>query len=160
MQAEIIDDYEYERRKAAASQEAVIEQLAWLMDSSIGIGGVRFGLDPIIGLIPGFGDVIGGMISTFIVLHAHRAGVPKATLMRMVANVGIDSLLGSVPFVGDLFDFAWKANSKNLELYRSSIRGQRREAQDWGFVILLLAGLGLLIALPILVAIWIAGKVF
>src|SRR3954447_13092616 len=99
--------------------DEVIERLAWLMDNSIPIGGgFRIGLDPIIGLIPGLGDLIGALVSSMIVLQAHRAGIPRSTLLRMVANVGIDAAIGTVPFVGDALDFAFKANQKNLELYR------------------------------------------
>lgn len=141
--------------------DQVIERLAWLMDNSIPLGGgYRIGLDPIIGLIPGLGDLIGTMVSAAIVLQAHRAGIPKATLMRMVANVGIDAAVGAIPFAGDLFDFAFKANSKNLQLYRESRTGVRNTSRDVAFLTLLLLGLGLAVAIPILLLIWAATAIF
>lgn len=133
----------------------VIERLAWLMDNSIPLpGGFRIGLDPILGLIPGLGDLLGTLISGAIVLQAHRAGIPRATLLRMVANVGVDAAIGAIPFAGDLFDFAFKANTKNLQLYRESRAGVNNPRRDASFVLLLLLALGLAVAIPILVIIW------
>ena len=97
------------------------------MDRSISLGGVRIGLDPLIGLVPGLGDMFSSLISTVIIVQAHRAGVPKATMIRMMVNVGVDTAVGAVPVVGDVFDFAWKANTRNLELYRRAVRGQRSQ---------------------------------
>jgi hypothetical protein len=156
---EIVDG-QFVRNQADAQTEETIEKIAWLMDRSISIGGMRIGLDPIIGLIPGVGDVFGAVISTVLIVHAHRAGVPKPTLLRMIANVGIDSAVGAIPLFGDFFDFAWKANSKNLELYRASVRGQHRARHDWTFLLLLLLGLALVIAIPIVLAIWILRALF
>ncbi|MBC7926838.1 MAG: DUF4112 domain-containing protein [Bryobacteraceae bacterium] len=127
------------------------------MDDSIPLpGGFRIGLDPILGLIPGLGDLLGTLVSAMIVLQAHRAGIARPTLVRMVANVGIDAVVGSVPFAGDLFDFAFKANSKNLKLYRESRAGVRDQRKDVLFLVLLLAGLGLAVAVPLLL---IAGMI-
>ena len=138
-----------------------IEKLSWLMDNSIPIRGkYSIGLDPIIGLIPGVGDLIGTLVSAFIVLQAHRAGVPKPTILRMLANVGIDSTVGAIPFLGDIFDFAFKANRRNLELYRASIAGAHSTKRDYGFLLLLLVGLALLIAIPVLVILWLARLTF
>jgi len=131
--------------------DQVIERLAWLMDNSIPIGGgYRIGLDPIIGLIPALGDLIGALVSSMIVLQAHRAGIPRATLLRMVANVGIDAAVGTIPFIGDAMDFAFKANSKNLELYRKSRAGLGTPQRDKLFLVFLLLALGLIVALPII----------
>jgi hypothetical protein len=150
---EIIDGRHVRNQSDARAEEA-IERIAWLMDRSIPIGGIRIGLDPLLGLLPGFGDLFGAVVSTVLIVHAHRAGVPKPTLLRMVANVGIDSAVGSIPVVGDLFDFAWKANSKNLQLYRASVRGEHHPKRDWGFLLMLLFGLGIVLAIPIGLAIW------
>jgi hypothetical protein len=150
--------YSYARVDSDATRSAdeIIERLAWIMDGSIPLpGGFRIGLDPIIGLIPGVGDLIGTVVSSAIVLQAQRAGIPKATLMRMIANVGIDAVIGAVPIVGDLFDFAFKANAKNLELYRSARTGVRDTRSDVGFVAVVLVVLGAIMALPILAVIWI-----
>jgi len=131
------------------------------MDGSIPLpGGIRIGLDPIIGLIPGLGDMIGAAVSSIIVVQAHRAGIPKPTLLRMVANVGIDAVVGAIPFAGDFFDFAFKVNQKNLELYRQARAGMRDAKRDTGFLILLLLLIGLLVALPILAVFWLAQHYF
>lgn len=143
------------------SADQMIEKLSWLMDRSIPLGGgYSIGLDPIIGLVPGVGDLIGTAVSSFIILQAQRAGVPKATVLRMMANVAIDSAVGAIPFAGDAFDFVFKANQKNLELYRESMRGARDTRRDVGFMILLVIGLGLLFALPILALVWVMQAIF
>ena len=120
------------------------------MDRSIPLGGkFSIGLDGLLGLIPGFGDVVGGLVSSFIILQAQRAGIPKATLMRMVANVGIDAAVGSIPLLGDLFDFTFKANTRNLELYRAATRGAHDPKRDLGFLAVLVLILLAVIAIPI-----------
>src|SRR5919107_596219 len=140
-------------RQAAA--DALIERVTWLMDRSIPIGGgYSIGLDPIIGLVPGIGDLIGTAVSGFIVYQAHRAGAPKVTVMRMMVNIGIDSVVGAIPFLGDLFDFAFKANQKNLELYRDSMSGTRDTRRDTWFVAVVFIGIAILLALPILAIVW------
>ena len=137
-----------------------VDRLAILLDRAIPLGD-RFGigLDAIIGLIPGLGDVASSVLSAVIIVQAHRAGVPKPMLMRMVANVGIDTLLGSVPVIGDLFDVAFQSNLRNAELYRQSVRGKHDSRRDTGFLILLLIGLGVLAAVPILVLVWLFRSV-
>jgi hypothetical protein len=82
---------------------------------------VRFGLDPILGLIPGLGDVAGAALSGYLVLLAARLGAPRVVVLRMVANVALDSIVGSVPLLGDAFDVAWKANTRNLALLERAI---------------------------------------
>lgn len=151
-EVEIVDG-SYVRPQGDAERDQVIETIAWLMDRSIPIGGFRIGLDPIIGLIPGFGDVFSTLISAVLIVQAQRAGVPKATVLRMMTNVGIDTVLGSIPFIGDAFDFAWKANSKNLELYRSAMQGGRKDVKDWGFLALVFVILAALLSIPILLGV-------
>jgi hypothetical protein len=92
--------------------------VARLLDNAISIPGTswKIGLDPIIGLIPGVGDMVGAVLSGYIVLEAVRAEVPTFTLARMLVNVGIDTLLGAVPALGDVFDAAWKSNTMNVAL--------------------------------------------
>jgi Domain of unknown function (DUF4112) len=131
------------------------------MDRSIPIGGgYSIGLDPIIGLIPGIGDLISTAVSGFIILQARRMGVPKATVVRMMVNVAIDSAVGAIPFFGDAFDFAFKANQKNLELYRQSMTGIRDTRRDTGFLIVVVLGLAMLLAIPVLAIIWLARLIF
>jgi uncharacterized protein YjeT (DUF2065 family) len=92
--------------------------LTRLLDSAAGIPGtsLRFGLDPILGLVPGLGDVAGAVLSGYVVLLASRHGAPTTVIVRMLGNVVIDTVGGTVPVIGDLFDAGWKANSRNLAL--------------------------------------------
>ena len=130
-----------------------LENLAWLMDDLIRIPGLgwRFGLDALVGLIPGFGDTATSLASFYILASAVRYRVPKITMLRMGLNVGIDYLVGSLPLVGDLFDAWWKSNQKNIALLRQRATVSAEEARqgklsDWlfvGLIILLLAGLAL-----------------
>lgn len=129
-----------------------IENLAWLMDSSIGIGKFRMGIDGIIGLVPGFGDVAGALVSMLIVMRAVRAGVPRVAVARMAANVAIDALFGAVPLLGDLFDIGYKANLKNLRIYQESA-ASAGTGRHWAFFALLAAGLLAILAVPIAVAV-------
>ena len=102
------------RRDEAAS----LRSLARLLDTAVGIPGtnIRFGLDSLIGLVPGLGDFAGAAMSGYIVLASARLGAPTPVLVRMVANVAIDAAVGTVPLLGDLFDVGWKANTKNAAL--------------------------------------------
>ena len=125
------------------------EHLAWLMDSSISLGRFSIGLDAIIGLVPGLGDLLTSLIGYWIVWRAMQAGVHRAAVMRMVLNLGVDALVGIVPVVGDMFDMAYKANMKNMKIYREALSGTRAPLKDWGFVALVVAILILLLALPI-----------
>jgi Domain of unknown function (DUF4112) len=95
-----------------------VRVLAKLLDNSISVPGTRFkfGFDAIIGLVPGVGDVLGAILSGYIVVEAARAEVPPLTLARMLVNIGIDTLLGSIPAVGDVFDAVWKSNLMNVAL--------------------------------------------
>ena len=101
-----------------ASRTRRVRVLAKLLDNSISIPGTpwKIGFDPIVGLIPGIGDLIGAVLSGYIVLEAVRAEVPAFTLARMLVNIGIDTILGAVPGIGDVFDAAWKSNMMNVAL--------------------------------------------
>lgn len=101
--------------------------LAKLLDNSISIPGTgwKIGFDPLVGLIPGIGDLIGAVLSGYIILEAARAEVPAYTLVRMLVNVGIDTLVGAIPAVGDVFDAAWKSNTKNVALLERHLAGDR-----------------------------------
>ena len=99
---------------------------------------IRFGLDGIIGLVPGLGDIIGGLASTIIVVAAWVRGVPYVTLLRMVVNIGIEVLLGTIPLLGDAFDIAWKANRRNYALIVRHLEQSRRQTwRDWVFLMLI-----------------------
>lgn len=90
--------------------------LAWVLDGSIPVGPWRIGIDPLLGLIPGVGDWLGAVASGYIVYEAARLGVPRAVLLRMIGNILVETIVGIVPVLGDAFDFAWKANLRNLDL--------------------------------------------
>ncbi|HET9219840.1 MAG TPA: DUF4112 domain-containing protein, partial [Terriglobia bacterium] len=126
------------------------EYLAWLMDSSIGVGRFTIGLDALVGLIPGLGDLLTSLMGYIIVLRAMQSGVHRAAVLRMVANLGIDTLVGTIPVLGDFFDMAFKANTRNMKIYRESLSGARAPLKDWGFVVLIVVILLLLLALPLL----------
>ena len=114
-----------------AARARRIRALAQFLDNARQIPGTswRFGFDAIVGLIPVVGDLIGGVLSGYIILEAARAEVPILTLARMLANVGIDTLGGAVPALGDLFDAAWKANIKNVVLLERHIAASAAPAQ-------------------------------
>ena len=106
-------------RPATIQQSASdLDALARLLDSAFRIPftRIRFGVDAIIGLIPGVGDVWGGIASAYIVLAAARRGAPKAVLLKMLFNIGVELLVGTIPVLGDLFDVTWKANVRNVGL--------------------------------------------
>jgi hypothetical protein len=100
-----------------------VRLIARMMDDRFRLPGtnIRFGLDLILGLVPGLGDAVTSAISLLIVHHAWASGASKLTLARMLGNVGVDFLIGSVPIVGDLFDFAWKANRRNARLLEAHL---------------------------------------
>ena len=95
-----------------------LRRLATLMDAAVVIPGtsVRFGWDAVVGLIPGGGDALSAAISGYIVVQAHQLGVPLPVVFRMVFNVAVDFLLGTVPIAGDVFDVLWRANLMNVAL--------------------------------------------
>lgn len=126
-----------------------LRQLARFLDAAVRIPGtnIRFGLDPLVGLIPGVGDVTTGLASVFVILSAARIGVPAPVLARMVANVAIDSAIGVIPLLGDIFDVGWKANTRNVALaeqYMLAPEHERRRTervnrlQVIGIIVLLL----------------------
>jgi hypothetical protein len=143
-----------ETRPVPAAQSTVsLRDLARVLDEAIRIPGtnIRIGLDAILGLIPGGGDVAGGLFSGIIMLQAARMGAPTAVLARMLGNVVVDTAIGSIPLIGDLFDFAWRANSKNvrlLESWRERPAGTRRASK-----LALVGFLGALVVLIVL-AVW------
>ncbi len=95
-----------------------IEALARWLDTRFTVPGTnwRFGLDSLIGLVPGVGDGITALLGAYIIMRARELGAPNTLLARMAGNLAIDSVLGAVPIVGDVFDFAFKSNAKNIRL--------------------------------------------
>lgn len=101
-----------------------LRQLSRLLDKAISIPGtpINIGLDPIIGFLPVGGDLLGLLLSSYIVFEAVRLGVPKTILSRMILNIIIDTLVGAIPLAGDLFDFAWTANEYNIRLIEKHLK--------------------------------------
>ncbi len=134
-------------------QRAVRERLkflAWLLDSSIPIPGTPFtvGLDAIVGLFPFIGDLIGVLVSSYIVAEANRLGVGRAVLARMAFNVAVEGVIGIVPLFGDIFDAGWKANQRNVRLLDAwAERPHETRRASRLFLVLLTTGLLALAAL-------------
>jgi hypothetical protein len=119
-----------------------IRRLAWWLDQGIRIPGtqLRIGLDPILGLVPGLGDSAGALLGAAILWEGIRSGVQRVTLVRMAANIVLDTAVGSVPVAGDVFDAAWKSNMRNLELLeRHAAAPSKARRSDSLFVVGLIA---------------------
>lgn len=153
-----------ESRRAAQLSDETLETVASLLDDVFHIPGtsIRFGLDPLIGLVPGLGDVLTGLASFLIVLAAWQRGMPRVTQARMLANIGIDTIVGAIPFFGDAFDVAWKSNRKNLRLLQrdNSLSRPRQEFADWLFLLLILAVAAAAVAIPIAVLVVIVHRLW
>ena len=142
-----------------------VERLGWLMDDMfrVPVLGWRFGLDALIGLIPGLGDTSTALVSFYILAAAVRHGVPKITLLRMGLNIGFDYLLGSLPVVGDIADAWWKSNQMNVALLRKRATVSAEEARagsmsDWIFVGGIIVGLVALGIASAVVSVYLLSK--
>ena len=134
-----------------------LDLLSHVLDDFIKVPGtpVRFGLDGIVGVIPGIGDLIGGIASCIIIIAAWVRGVSYGTVLRMVANVGIEVVFGSIPILGDMFDIAWRANRRNYALLTGSLYEPRKYTiQSWLFLAALCVVLIALVLLPMLFLTW------
>jgi hypothetical protein len=145
-------------RKDALTPEVVdpriadVEALARWLDYAFTLpGGFQFGFAGIIGLIPGIGDVFDALISLFIIVRAVKLRIPRVAIARMLVNVGIEALAGTVPFVGDLFDMAFKANLRNYEILKKHLtQSERQRRADWWFLVLTILLAIASIALPVI----------
>ena len=144
-------------RGAWLFRNQTLARLEILLDEAIRIPGtgIRFGLDGIIGLIPGLGDVLAGLLSLVIPLAAWTRGVPYITLARMAVNVGIGVLVGTIPIFGDIFDIAWKSNRRNYRLLCLHLGEPHRHTwRDWAFLAVLITTLAIVFALPLIFFLW------
>jgi hypothetical protein len=157
--------------EGGAEQRAAwqVRAISFWMDRAFVVPGLgwRFGLDPLIGLVPVVGDLVSTVASLYILAAATQLRVPRGTLLRMTLNVALDYVLGSLPIVGNVFDFVWKSNERNVRLLeRSLAAGQaerrRQTAADWLFVggialflLVLLAGS---LVLAVLAAAWVVHR--
>ena len=114
-----------------------LDRLAWLLDNAIPVPGTRFriGVDGLIGLVPGIGDVAGALLSSYLVAEAARAGASASLVLRMALNVALETLIGVVPVAGDLFDFGFKANARNVRLLRDNLVDPGRARAKNRFVV-------------------------
>ena len=120
--------FDYVRPQSRAERIARIDALANLLDTAFIVPGtnIRFGVDALIGLIPGIGDAITTAMSLYIVHEARQLGAPGHVIARMLANVALDGVVGAVPFLGDAFDVMWRANRRNMRLLRNHLDREAR----------------------------------
>ncbi len=150
-----------QERKEIEVEES-LETLAKYLDGLFRIPGTgwRFGLDSLVGLIPNFGDISTSLVSFYILIAGVRYGVPKITLLRMAFNIGLDYVVGIIPFLGDAFDFFWKANKQNMELIRERGTGKGSDTiGDWIFIFVIIAILIGLLAGSIFISIFFLGAI-
>lgn len=148
------------KRGKQAFKDENLDLLSHVLDDFIHIPGtsIRLGLDGIVGVIPGIGDVIGGIASCIIIVAAWVRGVSYGTLLRMIVNVGIEVAVGSIPVVGDMFDIVWRANRRNYALLTGSLYEPRKYTiQSWIFLGVLCAGLLALALVPAILFAWLFG---
>jgi hypothetical protein len=140
-----------------------LDILSHILDDFIKIPGtsIRFGLDGIMGVVPGIGDILGGIASCIIIIAAWMRGVSYVSVARMVANVGIEAVVGSIPILGDMFDIAWRANRRNYALLTGSLNQPRKHTiQSWLFLAALCIVLAALVLLPVLAITWLMTAAF
>jgi hypothetical protein len=144
-----------EEKEKRASLDPLFKWIAFIMDDFLRIPGtkLRFGLDPIIGLLPGIGDTGSAIISALALIAAARRGIPKILLARMSLNILINELVGIIPGIGDAFSFWFKSNVRNYELLKnySAVPGRSRKS-DWIFMIAVLAALFVIVCAGLLVS--------
>ncbi|MEO1145995.1 MAG: DUF4112 domain-containing protein [Cyanobacteria bacterium J06638_22] len=133
-----------------------IRMVSHVLDEAFPVPGTgyRIGIDPFLGLIPGGGDTIGGVLSAYIVLEAMQLRLPRETLIRMVTNLLTDSILGTIPLLGDLFDVGWKANSRNLALLEAHLANphKARPADRWFVWLMAAVVIGIVIGITVVMA--------
>ena len=138
--------------------------LADLLDQRFTIPGtsIRIGLDPIVSLIPGVGDLLANLTGSVILVIAAQLGVSKIVLTRMGINIAINTLLGAVPFFGDVISIWYRSNVKNVELLERYVgkESKRADSKDWLFVIALIVGLLLLLGGIVVFGIWVLKQIW
>jgi len=147
-------------RGAWLFRDETLQKLEILLDEAFRVPGtqIRFGIDGIVGLVPGLGDVLAGLLSLVIPIAAWIRGVPYVTLACMAANLGIGVLVGTIPIFGDIFDIAWKANRRNYRLLSRHLGEPRQHNwRDWGFLFLLGLVMAMIFAIPVALAAWLIG---
>lgn len=148
----------------AAGDLVRIDRLSTLLDESIELpGGYRIGIDPIVGVLPVVGDLFASAVSVYIVMEAAYLGVPRATLARMILNVVVDTVFGSIPVVGPVFDALFKANARNAALLEQRLEHPTDARADRRVLLVLgvaFAALGVVFAVATGAAtLWVLGEV-
>ncbi|EGK87811.1 DUF4112 domain-containing protein [Microcoleus vaginatus PCC 9802] len=140
-----------------------LRRISHLLDNAIPIPGTKYriGLDPILGLIPGGGDLISSLFAGYVVFKSAQMGVPQETLVKMATNIVFDTVAGTVPVAGDLLDVTWKANVKNIELLDAHLGSpEPGKKANWLFVAALLLGLMLIVGGVIFLSVMLFGWLF
>jgi ABC-type antimicrobial peptide transport system permease subunit len=142
---------------------SLLKRWANLLDSRFRIPGtsIRFGLDPLLSLVPGLGDLVSPVFALALVAHGVQLGVPKVILVRMLANALLDAAIGAVPLAGNVADIFWRANTANLALLeRFAQPGRRPTRGDYAFVFAIAAAFGMVVFGILVLAIWAAAAVW
>jgi Domain of unknown function (DUF4112) len=148
-------------RESDARTLAALRKWSVLLDSAFRLPGtsLTFGLDPILGLIPGLGDLTTPLFAVLLLFHAVRLRIPRVVQLRMLINAAIDLIVGAIPVIGDAFDFGWKANVRNLALLeRYAHPGTTASRGDWLFVLGVIAVLGAVAVIPLLFTVWLLSR--
>lgn len=111
--------------KGREAAQRRLRRLAKLMDSQVRVPGlgVRIGADAVLGLVPGVGDALSGLIGAYLIYEAHRLGIPRSAVLRMIANTALDTAIGAIPFAGDIWDFFFRSNDRNMQILARHVGG-------------------------------------
>ncbi len=156
---EVLPPEEEQKRREV---EPLFRWLALIMDNLLALPGTkfRFGLDPLLGLIPGIGDTGSTLISAMALIAAARRGLPKILLARMSLNILVNEIVGIIPIAGDAFSFWFKSNARNYDLLRRHTAASRQSrASDWVFVGLVLAALVVILLVSLAVSFWLLAQI-
>jgi uncharacterized membrane protein len=148
---------------ALSKTQRQLDQFAWLMDECFRIPGVgwRFGLESVLGLFPGAGDLVTGMMSLVLLVRALQFKLPKVVVARMISNTLIDIVIGAIPFIGDAFDFVWKSNTKNMKLFHQYAQEPKLSTnRHWIFIGSVIGGFVLLFIIIAIFVIWLVTRFF
>ncbi len=151
-----------EEKQKRQELEPLFRWLALVMDNFVRLPGTkfRFGLDPLLGLVPGIGDTGSTIISAMALIAAARRGLPKILLARMSLNILVNEIIGIIPIAGDAFSFWFKSNARNYELLKSHTGASRPSTtSDWIFVALVLAALVLILVVSLAVSFWLLSQI-
>ena len=140
-----------------------LDQLAWLLDNTFRVPGTkwRFGLEAVLGLVPGAGDIVSGFLGLFLLLRAFQFKLPKIVIGRMLLNSLLDLTIGAIPFVGDVFDFVYKSNTRNMKLFHEFAGDPLRPTdKHWFFLAGLICVFGVIGFLILFFIMWAFARMF